>query len=217
MKGATWTDMNGGHFYFTIYNSNKTAYGGAGDGCVEPGAAASAHLLVTYDETTGITTFKINDPNGSSGTFRNNAKTAAFIRINAYGKGEDLIITRNQEITYTTTEESTETIYGWESTGISYNQPADYEDRVVAIEYDVGRLKNQTATLTNRVNKLEEGGGATGGGDYESYYNVQMNKLYTDSVVKENAALNSALETLCNRRDGSTQSRQVVNLKNSGK
>ena len=218
LKGAQWVDVGSGFYYFSLYKSNKEAYdGGDGIGCVTPGAAAGSHLSVTYDETTGITTFSIDDPDGSSGTFRVNAKTAAFIRINAYGKGEDLIITRNQEITYTTTEESTETIYSWEPTGISYNQPADYEDRVITVETDVSRLKNQTATLTNRVNKLEEGGGATGGGDYESYYNVQMNKLYTDSIVKENAALNGALETLCNRRDSSTQSRQVINLKNSGK
>lgn len=219
MKGAKWLEVgDGGHYYFTIYDSSKTAYsGGVGAGCAESGSHESSHLHVTYDEATGITTFSINDPNGSTGAFRNNAKSAEFIRINAYGKGEDLIITRNQEITYTTTEGGEETTYSWESTGISYNQPADYEDRVITVETDVSRLKNQTATLTNRVNNLEEGGGATGGGDYESYYNAQMNKLYTDSVVKENAALNSALETLCNRRDGSTQNRQVINLKNSGK
>lgn len=217
LKGAKWADVGSGFYYFSLYKSNKDAYGGDGAGCVTSGTAAGSHLSVTYDETTGITTFSIDDPDGGTGAFRANAKTAAFIRINAYGKGEDLIITVNEEITYTTTEESTETTYSWESTGISYNQPADYEDRVIAVETDVSRLKNQTATLTNRVNKLEEGGGATGGGDYESYYNVQMNKLYTDSVVKENAALNGALETLCNRRDGSTQSRQVINLKNSGK
>lgn len=217
MKGATWASMSGYHFYFTIYNSNKEAYGGVGQGCIESGEESGNHFSAIYDEITGVTTFSINDPDGTTGAFRANAKTAAFFRLTVYGKGEDLIITTNEEITYTTTEESTETIYGWESTGISYNQPADYEDRVITVETDVSRLKNQTATLTNRVNKLEEGGGATGGGDYESYYNVQMNKLYTDSVVKENAALNGALETLCNRRDGSTQSRQVINLKNSGK
>ena len=218
MKGATWASMSGQHFYFTIYKSNKEAYGGGvGQGCVESGGESGNHFSVIYDEITGVTTFSINDPDGDTGAFRTNAKTAAFIRLTVYGKGEDLIITTNEEITYTTTEGGEETVYSWESTGISYNQPADYEDRVIAVETDVSRLKNQTATLTNRVNKLEEGGGATGGGDYESYYNVQMNKLYTDSVVKENATLNSALETLCNRRDGSTQSRQVINLKNSGK
>lgn len=218
MKGAEWKTDLSGHYYFSLYDSNKKAYdGGVGHQCTEPGGAQGNHLLVTYDEETGITTFKINEPDAASGSFRANAKTAKFIRLNAYGKGEDLIITTNEEITYTTTEGGEETVYSWESTGISYNQPADYEDRVITVETDVSRLKNQTATLTNRVNNLEEGGGATGGGDYESYYNVQMNKLYTDSVVKENATLNSALETLCNRRDGSTQSRQVINLKNSGK
>lgn len=217
MKGAEWSADLSGHYYFTLYNSNKEAYGGVGNGCIEPGGAAGAHLSVIYDEATGITTFSIDDPDGDTGAFRNNAKTAAFIRINAYGKGEDLIITINEEITYTTTEGGTETTYNWESTGISYNQPADYEDRVIIIEDDVDRLKNQSVELTNRVNKLEENSPAVGGGDYESFYNVQINKLNTDNVIKENAVLNNALETLCNRRDGSTQSRQVIGLKNNEK
>lgn len=67
------------------------------------------------------------------------------------------------------------------------------------------------------MNELEEHGVATEGGDNESYYNVQMNRLHMDGIIKENVALNSALETLCNRRDGSTQSRQVINLKSNEK
>lgn len=56
-----------------------------------------------------------------------------------------------------------------------------------------------------------------GGNNNESHYNVQMNKLYTDSIIQENTALNNTLETLCNRRNGYPQSRQVVNLKNTEK
>lgn len=55
-----------------------------------------------------------------------------------------------------------------------------------------------------------------GGGD-GIYYDVQMSKLYADSLLKENNMFNNTLETLCNRRDGSTQSRQVINLKKNGK
>jgi photosystem II stability/assembly factor-like uncharacterized protein len=57
-----------------------------------------------------------------------------------------------------------------------------------------------------------------GGGDNnESHYNVQMNKLYTDSIIQENTALNNILETLCSRRNGYPQSRQVINLKKTEK
>ena len=217
MKGVEWLNaksIQDGHYYVTFYNESKGSEGFY----IEAPATSISHILTITRDADGIETFTFNQSYGSSNSFlnyvRNNAK---WIRITAYGKGVDFIATIDEEITYTTTEGGEETTYGWESTGISYNQPADYEDRVITVETDVGRLKNQTATLTNRVNNLEEGGGATGGGDYESYYNVQMNKLYTNSVVKENATLNSALETLCNRRDGNTQSRQVINLKNSEK
>ena len=220
MKGVEWENsstLHGGHHYIIFYNGNKKVVD-TSNHLIEAPADGIRHILTITRDADGIETITFNQTYGSSNALldhiRNDAK---WIRITAYGKGDDFIVTTDEEITYTTTEGGEETIYSWESTGISYNQPADYEDRVITVETDVKRLKNQTATLTNRVNNLEEGGGATGGGDYESYYNVQMNKLYTDNVVKENAALNSALETLCNRRDGSTQSRQVINLKNSGK
>lgn len=57
-----------------------------------------------------------------------------------------------------------------------------------------------------------------GGGDNnESHYKEQMNKLYTDSIIQDNTALNNTLETLCNRRNGYPQSRQVINLKKTEK
>ena len=57
-----------------------------------------------------------------------------------------------------------------------------------------------------------------GGGDNnESRYNMQMNKLYTDSIIQENTALNNTLETLCNRRNGYPQSGQVITLKKNEK
>lgn len=51
------------------------------------------------------------------------------------------------------------------------------------------------------------------GGDDNNRYNVQINKLYADSIIQENTLLNNTLETLCNRRNGYPQSRQVINLK----
>lgn len=57
-----------------------------------------------------------------------------------------------------------------------------------------------------------------GGGDNpESHYKVQMNKLYADSIIQENTVLNNTLETLCNRRNGYPQSRQVITLKKNEK
>jgi hypothetical protein len=58
--------------------------------------------------------------------------------------GTTAIITVNEKITYATIEEGTTTTYSWESTGISYNQPADYEYRVIAMENELEVLLNGT-------------------------------------------------------------------------
>lgn len=222
MKGAKWDTSLSGHYYFIIYKDDKTSYdpgNNVGQGAVGPGDAAAYHLNVTYDPDTEVTTFTM-DLSSTSGVFRANSTTAKYIRLNAYGNGEDLIVTINQEITYTTTEEHIEVIQEWRSTGISYNQPADYEGRVVLAENNIEILEDKTNELGSRVTKLEEGGTgeSTVGGDKESYYNTQMNKLYADSLAKENLVLNSALETLCNRRyNNNSQSSQVIDLKSNKK
>lgn len=80
-----------------------------------------------------------------------NVANIAYIRMSVYNGyslndiiGESAIITVNEEITYTTREEGTTTTYSWESTGISYNQPADYEHRVIAMENELEVLLNGT-------------------------------------------------------------------------
>lgn len=101
MKGATWAHRNGEHYYFSLYSSGKTliskgytsAEAWTGD------AAYQTQLQVTYDAATGVTTFQIIDPSGITGDLRVAAQNAAYLRINAYGKGADLIVTVNEEIT----------------------------------------------------------------------------------------------------------------------
>lgn len=217
LKGVEWLNtysLGGQHYYVNFYDADKkfTDYFSAG---MYSGGELDHIVTITRDEN-GVETFVFNHEYGTSNALLNNVHKSKYIRITAKGKGADMIVTINEEITYTTTEGGTETTYTWGSTGISYNQPADYEDRVVIAEADINRLKNQSADLTHRVANLEENGvAADGSGDDESCYNVQMNKLYADSIIQENTALNNALETLCNRRDGSTQSKQVIKLKNN--
>lgn len=67
---------------------------------------------------------------------------------------DDVICTVNEEITYTTTEGGTETITEWSNTGISYNQPADYEIRVIANEQDINSLKGRTSSLENQLKSI---------------------------------------------------------------
>lgn len=70
----------------------------------------------------------------------------------------ELIVALNEEITYTTTEGGTETITEWTSTGIAYNQPADYENRVIANENNIEELQTKTAVLEKRLDGLKYSG-----------------------------------------------------------
>lgn len=105
MKGAEWLGASdkhqGHHYYINLYNANKSfiTEGVISTETYSNESGTRSQLSVIYDEETGVTTFSIIDPNGSTGVFRNAAKSAAYFRINAYGKGADLFITVNQEIT----------------------------------------------------------------------------------------------------------------------
>lgn len=102
VKGAEWLgtfEAYGAHCYFNLYDSGKNFISQGTAGSSGYNANLKAQLSVVYDETTGVTTFEIINPDGSTGTFRAAAKSAAYIRINAMGKGADLIVTINEEIT----------------------------------------------------------------------------------------------------------------------
>lgn len=103
IKGAIWlgaTATYGGHWYINLYNSSKTFIdgGGVAEQTYSSDAGTQAQLSVVYDATTGVTTFQIINPSGGTGVFRSAAKNAAYFRLNAYGKGANLIVTVNQEI-----------------------------------------------------------------------------------------------------------------------
>lgn len=72
-----------------------------------------------------------------------------------------LIVTFNEEITYTVTEGGTEIVTEWVDTGIEYNQPPDYADRVVAVERKTSQLEINVDVLENRINNI--GGGSPDG------------------------------------------------------
>lgn len=67
---------------------------------------------------------------------------------------DDIIVTLNEEITYTVTEGGTQTITEWSNTGISYNQPTDYESRVIANERNIENLKSRTSSLENQLSSI---------------------------------------------------------------
>lgn len=78
-----------------------------------------------------------------------------------------LIVTFNEEISYTTTPGGTETVTQWADTGIEYNQPPDYADRVIALEGKTARLETDVDVLENRINNI--GGSVGGSGGMEAF------------------------------------------------
>jgi hypothetical protein len=100
IKGARWDNtLTTGHYYINFYKDDKTYLGGqtvvqafTADG------SAFTKVSVEYDEATGVTTMNPAEMNKET-AIGWAWHTGAFFRINAYGKGEDLIVTVNQEIT----------------------------------------------------------------------------------------------------------------------
>lgn len=94
IKGATWKGISAGegHYYINAYNASKAFLAGV---------AASdtlASTIALYDPETGVTTFDFSRASANNET-RLTFSQASFIRINAKGKGADLIVTVDQEIT----------------------------------------------------------------------------------------------------------------------
>lgn len=101
IKGATWGSVSGEHYYIHFYDANKTNVqdsSSAVSADAYAGGNFKSHMTVTYDSSTGVTTFSFDNPNLTTGlTYR--IKNAKYIRLNAKGIGKDLIVTVNEEIT----------------------------------------------------------------------------------------------------------------------
>ena len=98
IKGATWllkSDDTAKHFYVCGYDSSKIpSYAIDADSYIN-GLIYGASIA--YDETTGVTTFDFSNGSPTSAWFIA-WQNIAYIRICAYGNGEDLILTINEEI-----------------------------------------------------------------------------------------------------------------------
>ena len=99
MKGVEWLNVSAnydGHYYINFYDINRKflAYLSSLE---QPNYT---HIHTATRNADGVETFSFNQEYGTTNTLlqhiRNNAK---FIRINAYGKGADFIVTINEEIT----------------------------------------------------------------------------------------------------------------------
>lgn len=98
MKGVKWksaTADTGGHYYINAYDANKKFldYLSAGE------APNYTHIVTVTRDANGVEMVKFSETYGTSNTRLQSFRAAKYIRINAYGKGADMIVTINEEIT----------------------------------------------------------------------------------------------------------------------
>ena len=100
MKGVQWINAvaaNGGigHFYLMFYDSGKQKMEYLASYDLE----LYAHIATAVRDANGVETVTFNTEYGDTNTMLNAIRKASFIRITAYGKGADMIVTINEEIT----------------------------------------------------------------------------------------------------------------------
>ena len=101
MKGVEWLNAYanyGGHYYILFYDANKTILT-QGDYLSSYDYDRLDHVVTITRDGKGIETVSFNKDYGTANywlqAIRNNAK---YVRITAYGKGANLIVTVNEEI-----------------------------------------------------------------------------------------------------------------------
>lgn len=162
MSGATWTATNKSCIEF--YDSNKKPLGNyIGNGYVN-GAdaeytsegipvlclAGKEYQSVTTenDVATFNITFNTQDETGADGNARAGYH-AKYFRFSAQGSGADMVVTLNEEI-YGNSVAG----YAWRNTGHAF-VPADYEDRIVALEEKLDNLDDTIQEALNEFSKSD--------------------------------------------------------------
>lgn len=99
MKGVNWVNVydvvSTGHYYINFYDSSKKflAYLSVGE------APNYTHVVTVTRDTNGVESIKWSETYGTSNSLLQYVRNqAAYIRITAYGKGANMIVTINEEI-----------------------------------------------------------------------------------------------------------------------
>ena len=187
-KNITVDGTKGG--YILAFGSDRST----GKGTSSTFATA---LKNKHDAATGVYTFVIGNSElaANAGVTLDDSSftsitTASYLRISIGNINENTIITWNEEIT----EKSTEIIkeYAWASTGLAF-VPADYEDRIIALE-------EETAQNTADIRVLKNGAVDTGGVDALTWIRNWDSPIYDRVPVfqlsAENPAVTSAEKTV---------------------
>lgn len=97
--------------------------------------------------------------------FKTNNTTYSYdylvIHVDAGVDESKLAIALDEEISYTDIPGGTETVTEWKDTGIEYNQPPDYAQRVTTLETKTAKLRTDVDALQSKVSSS---GGTTSGG-----------------------------------------------------
>lgn len=102
IKGVEWLnapDIANGHYYLVFYDANKKANSDAYSGLVSSPPTGASHIVTVTRDSNGIETVKFNETYGTSNSLLQWVRAAKYVRITAYGKGADMIVTVNEEIT----------------------------------------------------------------------------------------------------------------------
>ena len=97
MKGVEWinaTTNHSGHYYVNCYDANKKFL----DYFASAEAPNFTYIATVTRDANGVETIKFSETYGTTNAKLQRFRQAKFIRITAYGKGADFIVTINEEI-----------------------------------------------------------------------------------------------------------------------
>lgn len=100
LKGVEWvtnTTAAEGHYYYNFYDNNKKflVYLSAD----QVASGSFSHIVTVTRDENGVETTVFNKEYGDTNALLNAVRSAKYIRITALGKGADMIVTLNEEIT----------------------------------------------------------------------------------------------------------------------
>lgn len=102
LKGVEWlnaTPNYGGHFYIIFYDANKKSRGSNDYISSQHASAGDYSILTVTRDSNGVEAFVFDKDYGTTNSLLQWIRSASYIRITAYGKGADMIVTINEEIT----------------------------------------------------------------------------------------------------------------------
>ena len=102
LKGVEWVNChaeNGKHYYFNYYDSNKKFLVYISSAMYADGTGGYSHVVTINRDANGVETVTWNKDYGTSNVMLQYVRQASFVRITAKGKGADMIVTINEEIT----------------------------------------------------------------------------------------------------------------------